>query len=41
MPQYRKIFVTTGDLKSINEGNFMDKETTEYDVKHTISTESG
>lgn len=29
----KKIFVTTGDLKSINEGNFMDKETTEYDVK--------
>lgn len=28
----KKIFVKTGDLKSINEGNFKDKNTTEYDV---------
>ncbi|RAZ63689.1 hypothetical protein DK853_44540, partial [Klebsiella oxytoca] len=25
-------FVRTGDLKSINEGNFRDKDTTEYKV---------
>lgn len=30
---YKKTFVPTGDLKSINEGNFMEKDTTQYDVK--------
>lgn len=28
----KKTFVRTGDLKSINEGNFMSKDTTEYKV---------